>query len=60
LEVREMLVTLAAIGVLAILAWFIRAIGLRRINVEFERKPLVFRTSRNLEENEKPPKQLNK
>jgi hypothetical protein len=55
-----MLVTLAAIGVLAILAWFIRAIGLRRINVEFDGKPFVFRTSRNLEENEKPPKQLNK
>ena len=55
-----MLVTLAAIGVLAILAWFIRAIGLSRINIEFQGKPLVIRTSRSLEENEKPPKQLNK
>lgn len=52
-----MLETLAVIGGLAILSWFIRAIGLRRINVEFDRSQALFR--RRTIKNEKPPKQLN-
>jgi hypothetical protein len=55
-----MLITLAVIGALAILAWFIRALGLKHISVEFEGKPISWRTTRSVEENEKPPKQLNK
>ena len=54
-----MLITLAVIGVLAILVSFVRAIGLKRINVEFDNKPPIWR-SKGLKRNENPPKQLNK
>jgi len=53
-----MLTTLAVIGALAILAWFVRAIGLRRIRFDFDGKPIRFRAHRSLKD-EKPPKQLN-
>jgi hypothetical protein len=52
--------TLAVIGALAIVVWFIRAIGLKEINIVLDGKPLFFRTRRTIAENEKPPKQLNK
>ena len=56
---NDMLVTLAVIGALAIIAWFIRALGLKRISVEFsDRQQLI--TRNELLENEDPPKQLNK
>lgn len=49
---------LAAIGVLALLAWFIRAIGLKSVSLKFDSKPVAWRTNRSLK-SEKPPKQLN-
>jgi hypothetical protein len=57
-EEVHMLTTLAVIGALAILAWFVRAIGLRRIRFDFDGKPIRFRAHRSLKD-EKPPKQLN-
>ncbi len=51
---------LAGIGVLALLAWFIRAIGLKSINLKFDNKPINWRTGRSLNQDEKPPKQLSK
>jgi hypothetical protein len=53
-----MLITLAVIGALAVLVVFLRAIGLKQIRLDFERKPIKVRTNRSLK-NEKPPKQLN-
>jgi hypothetical protein len=55
-----MLVTLAVIGALALFVCFIRALGLKRINLEFDRDPPVGACSRESGENEKRPKQLNK
>jgi len=55
-----MLMTLAVIGAVALLVCFIRALGLRRINLEFDRQPVAWRVFKGVSENEKPPKQLNK
>jgi hypothetical protein len=54
-----MLVTLAVIGGLAIIVVFIRALGLKRISVEFDGNRQLFRRNGQLED-EKAPKQLNK
>jgi hypothetical protein len=50
---------LAAIGGLAVIAWFLQAIGLKRINLEFENKSLRLPTTELLKSREKPPKELN-
>lgn len=55
-----MLVTLAVIGALALFVLFVRALGLKRINIEFDRDLPVWRVFKGVGENEKPPKQLNK
>lgn len=52
-----MLITLAVIGALTILGWFIRSIGLTQISLKFDSKPISFRMNRSLKD-EKPPKQL--
>jgi len=56
----EVITTLAVIGALAILAWFLRAIGLRNINVEFEGHSPLWRLKKSFRKDEEPPKQLNK
>jgi hypothetical protein len=53
-----MITTLAVIGALAILACFIRALGLKHINLEFESKPVNLHIHRG-KADEEPPKQLN-
>ena len=53
----EMLITLAVIGALALLAWFLKSIGLKEVSVKFESKPTTFRMNRSLTD-EKPPKEL--
>lgn len=52
-----MLITLAVIGALTLLAWFLRSIGLKEINVKFESKPISFHTNRSLKD-ERPPNRL--
>ncbi len=52
-----MLITLAVIGALALLAWFLRSVGLKEINVKFEGKSISLRTNRRLKD-ERPPNQL--
>ena len=52
-----MLITLAVIGALSLLAWFLRSIGLKEIKVKFDSKPISFRTNRSLKD-ERPPNQL--
>jgi hypothetical protein len=58
-RLNDMLVTLAVIGGLAIIVVFIRALGLKRISVEFDGNRQLFRRNDQLED-EKAPKQLNK
>jgi hypothetical protein len=53
-----MLVTLAVIGALAVFVCFIRALGLKRINVEFDRDPINWRVFKSVKANDKQPKQL--
>ena len=54
-----MLVTLAVIGAFALFVCFVRALGLKRINIEFGRDLPGWRVFKSVKENEKPPKQLN-
>lgn len=53
-----MLITLAVIGALAIFVCFFRALGLKRINLEFDRDPIGWRVFKGIKDNEKQPKQL--
>ena len=51
-----MVIILAIIGALALLVWFIRSIGLKRISLEFEPKPVI-QINRQVKDAE-PPNQL--
>jgi hypothetical protein len=53
-----MLITLAVIGALAVFVCFIRALGLKRINVEFDRGPINWPIPKSVKDNENRPKQL--